>query len=44
MGAGIAQLFAARGFEVAVAEPVIAVRDTIRERINAICVTLGRVG
>ena len=35
MGAGIAQVFAAAGLEVAIFEPVAAVRDTVRARIAA---------
>jgi 3-hydroxybutyryl-CoA dehydrogenase len=35
MGAGIAQVFAARGFSVTVHEPSIEVRDSIRRRITA---------
>jgi 3-hydroxybutyryl-CoA dehydrogenase len=35
MGSGIAQVFAAAGFEVTVVEPIAAVRATIRARIAA---------
>lgn len=41
MGAGLAQLFAARGHPVDVVEPVDTVRRDIPARIQAICTTLG---
>jgi 3-hydroxybutyryl-CoA dehydrogenase len=41
MGAGLAQLFAARGHEVDVVEPSDSVRDGLPDRIMAICATMG---
>ena len=40
MGAGLAQLFAARGFRVTVVEPAQTVRDSLGARIEAIAATL----
>jgi 3-hydroxybutyryl-CoA dehydrogenase len=41
MGAGLAQLFAARGYEVDVVEPSESVRDGLHDRITSICNSIG---